>query len=89
MLNKKSQRFLLPDWILWQIQYVKTFKKHNAWLYIVWKRNDSRNNKGQNESRAKKGLWNGGCLPLGYVCDSENKKLIINPKEAKIGKFIF
>ena len=41
------------------------------------------------KARAKKGLWNGGCLPLGYDYDPENKKLIINPKEAKIVKFIF
>lgn len=32
------------------------------------------------KARAKKGLWNGGCLPLGYDYDPENKKLIINPK---------
>ena len=37
-------------------------------------------------ARFKKGLWNGGCLPLGYDYDPENKKLIINLKEAKIVK---
>lgn len=41
------------------------------------------------KARAKKRLWNGGCLPLGYDYDPENKKLIINPQEANIIKFIF
>ena len=41
------------------------------------------------KARAKKELWNGGSLPLGYDYDPENKKLIINPKETKIVKFIF
>jgi hypothetical protein len=37
--------------------------------------------------RAKKGLWNGGIVPYGYK--KENKKLVVNPKEAKIVKMIY
>jgi len=37
--------------------------------------------------RAKKGMWNGGALPYGYK--NVNKKLIINPEEAKFVKEIF
>ncbi len=37
--------------------------------------------------RAKKGLWNGGFVPYGYK--RENKKLVINPKEAEIIRFIY
>ena len=37
--------------------------------------------------RAKKGLWNGGLIPYGY--SRQDKKLIINPKEAEIIKSIF
>lgn len=37
--------------------------------------------------RAKKGLWNGGRPPYGYK--RENKKLIINQKEAEIIRLIF
>jgi len=37
--------------------------------------------------RAKKGMWNGGIVPFGYK--SENKKLIIDKKEAHIVKDIF
>ena len=37
--------------------------------------------------RAKKGMWNGGIVPYGY--SKENKKLVINPKEAEIVKLIF
>jgi len=36
--------------------------------------------------RAKKGMWNGGIVPYGYK--KENKKLVINPKEAEIVRFI-
>ncbi len=35
----------------------------------------------------KKGLWTGGCPPLGY--DLSDKKLISNPKEAEHVRFIF
>ncbi len=37
--------------------------------------------------RARKGLWNGGRSPYGY--QRENKKLIINKKEAEIIRLIF
>ncbi|MBC7333747.1 MAG: recombinase family protein [Actinobacteria bacterium] len=37
--------------------------------------------------RAKKGLWNGGLVPYGYK--RENKRLIVNPKEAEIVKLIY
>ena len=39
------------------------------------------------DASKKKGMWMGGYLPLGY--DSENKKLIINEREAEIIRFIF
>jgi DNA invertase Pin-like site-specific DNA recombinase len=38
-------------------------------------------------SSLKKGMWMGGCLPLGYEC--KDRKLIINQEEAKIIKFIY
>jgi DNA invertase Pin-like site-specific DNA recombinase len=37
--------------------------------------------------RAKKGMWNGGIVPHGYK--KENKKLLINPKEAEIVRLIY
>ncbi|MBF0522231.1 MAG: recombinase family protein [Candidatus Omnitrophica bacterium] len=37
----------------------------------------------------KKGKWVGGCVPLGYDIDRENRKLVINPEEAKIVREIF
>jgi len=37
--------------------------------------------------RAKKGMWNGGIVPYGYK--KENKKLVINPKEAETVKLIY
>jgi DNA invertase Pin-like site-specific DNA recombinase len=37
--------------------------------------------------RAKKGMWNGGIVPYGYK--KENKKLVINSKEAEIVKLIY
>lgn len=37
--------------------------------------------------RAKKGLWNGGLVPYGYL--RQDKKLFINPKEVGIVKSIF
>ena len=37
--------------------------------------------------RAKKGMWNGGNAPYGYR--RENKKLVINKKEAEIIRLIF
>jgi site-specific DNA recombinase len=41
------------------------------------------------EARAKKGLWNGGLVPLGYDYLPEEKKLKANPEEAKIVRLIF
>ena len=42
------------------------------------------------KSRAERGLWNGGQLPLGYKRDAKNPgKLAIHPKEAKTVKLIF
>ena len=35
----------------------------------------------------KKGKWTGGSLPLGY--DSKDKRLVVNPAEAKIVRMIF
>lgn len=37
--------------------------------------------------RANKGMWNGGLVPLGYK--TENKKLIIDEKDAKIVRNIY
>jgi len=37
--------------------------------------------------RAKKGLWNGGLVPYGYK--RENKRLVVNPKEAEVVKLIY
>ncbi|MEM5782620.1 MAG: recombinase family protein [Candidatus Aenigmatarchaeota archaeon] len=37
--------------------------------------------------RAKRGMWNGGTVPYGY--SKENKKLILNQKEAEIVKLIY
>jgi len=37
--------------------------------------------------RAQKGMWNGGIVPFGYK--KENKKLLINKKEAEIVKNIY
>ena len=37
----------------------------------------------------KKGKWVGGLSPLGYDLDRENRKLVINPKEAEIIRMIF
>jgi DNA invertase Pin-like site-specific DNA recombinase len=37
--------------------------------------------------RAQKGMWNGGIVPYGYK--AENKKLVIEAKEAKIIKDIY
>ena len=34
--------------------------------------------------RAKKGLWNGGCLPLGYDYDPEDKNLSSIQKRLKL-----
>src|SRR4029078_2980167 len=35
----------------------------------------------------KKGKWTGGSVPLGY--DSKDKRLVINPNEAKTVRMIF
>lgn len=37
--------------------------------------------------RAKKGMWNVGLVPYGYK--RENRKLIINPREAEVVRFIY
>ncbi|MCM8823854.1 MAG: recombinase family protein [Candidatus Omnitrophica bacterium] len=37
--------------------------------------------------RAKNGMWNGGIVPYGYK--RENKKFVINPKEAEVVRFIY
>ena len=37
--------------------------------------------------RAQKGLWNGGQAPYGYL--AENKRLIVNPQEAPLVRFMF
>jgi DNA invertase Pin-like site-specific DNA recombinase len=37
-------------------------------------------------SRAK-GMWMGGCPPLGY--DVSNRKLVVNPAEAELVRLIF
>jgi site-specific DNA recombinase len=37
--------------------------------------------------RAQKGLWNGGIVPYGYV--AENKRLVVNPEEATLVRFMF
>lgn len=41
------------------------------------------------KARAKKGLWNGGLVPLGYDYSPEEKKLKINQKEAELVRLIF
>ena len=40
-------------------------------------------------SRANKGLWNGGRIPLGYDYDKTTKTISINPKEAAIVERIY
>jgi len=40
-------------------------------------------------ARAKRGMWNGGCVPLGYINDKENKVLLVDPEEEKLVKLIF
>lgn len=40
-------------------------------------------------ARAKKGLWNGAQMPLGYTWDSKTKFPIINSKEAETVRFMF
>ena len=35
----------------------------------------------------KRGMWMGGCVPLGY--DVQNRKLVVNPAEAKLVRRIF
>jgi len=41
-------------------------------------------------SRAKRGLWNGGSMPLGYDRNPKNPgELIVNPTEAKQVQEIF
>ncbi len=37
--------------------------------------------------RANKGMWNGGLVPYGYK--RENKKLVVNHKEAEVVRFIY
>jgi site-specific DNA recombinase len=40
-------------------------------------------------SRAKRGLWNGGQVPLGYVRSEENKGVLLPGKDAEIIKTVF
>jgi len=40
-------------------------------------------------ARARKGLWNGGLVPLGYDYSTEEKKLKVNPEEAEIVRLAF
>ncbi|KAA0271018.1 MAG: recombinase family protein, partial [Chloroflexi bacterium] len=37
--------------------------------------------------RAQKGMWNGGTAPYGY--GKKDKKLVVNPEEAKVVRFMF
>ncbi|MBF0571724.1 MAG: recombinase family protein [Candidatus Omnitrophica bacterium] len=37
----------------------------------------------------RKGKWVGGCVPIGYDLDRANRKLVVNPAEAKIVQEIF
>ena len=39
--------------------------------------------------KAREGKWNGGQAPFGYLLDSKNSTLIVNPEEAKIVRIIF
>lgn len=37
----------------------------------------------------REGKWNGGQAPFGYVLDSKNSMLVVNPEEAEIVRIIF
>lgn len=39
--------------------------------------------------KAREGKWNGGQAPFGYLLDSKNSTLIVNPEEAEIVRIIF
>ena len=39
--------------------------------------------------KAREGKWNGGQAPFGYLLDSQNSTLIVNPEEAEIVRLIF
>ena len=39
--------------------------------------------------KAREGKWNGGQAPFGYLLDSKNSTLIVNPEEAEIVRLIF
>ncbi len=39
--------------------------------------------------KAREGKWNGGQAPFGYMLDSKNSTLIVNPEEAEIGKIVY
>lgn len=42
------------------------------------------------KSRAERGLWNGGQIPLGYKRDPKHAgRLVVHPREAKLVKLIF
>ena len=38
--------------------------------------------------KAREGKWNGGQAPFGYLLDSKNSTLIVNPEEAEIVRLI-
>ena len=39
--------------------------------------------------KAREGKWNGGQAPFGYLLDSKNSTLIVNPEEAEVVRIIF
>ena len=41
------------------------------------------------KQKAREGKWNGGQAPFGYVLDSKNSMLVVNPEEAEIVRIIF
>ena len=41
------------------------------------------------KQKAREGKWNGGQAPFGYLLDSKNSTLIVNPEEAEIVRLIF
>lgn len=41
------------------------------------------------KQKAREGKWNGGQAPFGYMLDSKNRTLIVNPEEAEIVRIIF
>ena len=41
------------------------------------------------KQKAREGKWNGGQAPFGYILDSKNSTLIVNPEEAEVVRIIF